>query len=100
MPSQKQQEESIYNLIPKPQIIPPKPPQQFIFQSLILSIQPNKCLFRHESKFKEVVREEHKAKKQDHRTMGYAKEPVPKPNEFLKAHEKEFKPKEVDSTGK
>lgn len=23
--------------------------------------------------------------------MGYAKEPVPKPNEFLKAHEKEFK---------
>lgn len=81
MPSQKQQEESIYNLIPKPQIIPPKPPQ-------------------HESKFKEVVREEHKAKKQDHRTMGYAKEPVPKPNEFLKAHEKEFKPKEVDSTAR
>jgi len=77
MPSQKNHDESIYNLIPKPQIIPPKPPQ-------------------HESKFKEVVREELKAVKKDHRTMGFAKEPVPKPNEFLKAHEKEPKPKEVD----
>jgi len=27
--------------------------------------------------------------KQDHRTMGFAKEPVPKPTEYLKAHEKE-----------
>lgn len=32
--------------------------------------------------------------------MGFAKEPVPKPNEFLKAHEKEPKPKEVDPNGK
>lgn len=31
--------------------------------------------------------------------MGFAKEPVPKPNEFLKAHEKEPKPKEVDPNG-
>jgi hypothetical protein len=45
---------------------------------------------RHESKFKETVKEEYKAVKQDHRTMGFAKEPVPKPNEYLKAHEKQF----------
>lgn len=37
------------------------------------------------------MREEAKAPKKDHRTMGLAKEPVPKPNEYLKAHEKEFK---------
>lgn len=60
----------------------------------------NKCQFfnfilfhinSHESKFKEMVREEFVKPKQDHRTMGYAKEPVPRPNEYLKAHEKEFK---------
>jgi hypothetical protein len=38
-----------------------------------------------------VVREEVKQVKQDHRTMGYAKEPVPRPSDYLKAHEKEFK---------
>jgi hypothetical protein len=37
-----------------------------------------------------MVREEMQKPKQDHRTMGYAKEPVPKPNDFLKAHGKEF----------
>jgi len=46
---------------------------------------------KYESKFKDGVREEVRQAKYDHRTMGYAKEPVPKPNEFLKAHEKEFK---------
>ena len=46
---------------------------------------------RYESKFKEAVRDEVKQVKRDHRTMGYAKEPVPRPDEFLKAHEKEFK---------
>lgn len=46
---------------------------------------------RYQSKFKDTVKEEVKINKQDHRTMGYAKEPVPKPNEYLKAHEKEFK---------
>jgi hypothetical protein len=55
-------------------------------------------LKRHESKFKEVVKEEYKATKKDHRTMGYAKEPVPKPNEYLKAHEKEFKLPEPDGS--
>lgn len=48
-------------------------------------------MWRYESKFKEVVRQEVRKTKQDHRTMGYAKEPVPKPDEFLKAHQKEFK---------
>jgi hypothetical protein len=81
MPSQNHQEESIYNLIPKPQVIPPKPP-------------------KYDSKFKESVREEVQRVKQDHRTMGYAKEPVPKPNEFLKAHEKEFKLPEPDRNAK
>lgn len=58
--------------------------------------------FRYESKFKEMVREEVKQVKKDHRTMGFAKEPVPKPNEYLKAHEKEFKlpEKSSQSTGK
>lgn len=45
----------------------------------------------YQSKFKEMVIEETVKPKQDHRTMGYAKEPVPKPNDFLKAHAKEPK---------
>ncbi len=53
---------------------------------------------RYESQFKEVVREEIKKVKDDHKTMGFAKEAVPKPNEFLKAHEKEFKYPEPAST--
>lgn len=32
--------------------------------------------------------------------MGYAKEPVPKPNEYLKAHEKEFKLPEPNTHSK
>ena len=36
--------------------------------------------------------------KDDHRTMGFAKEPVPKPNEFLKAHQKEFVPPKPSGT--
>jgi hypothetical protein len=48
------------------------------------------CL-RYQSKFKDTVKVEVKKNKQDHRTMGFAKEPVPKPNEYLKAHEKEYK---------
>ena len=36
-----------------------------------------------------MVRDELKNPKQDHRTMGYAKEPLAKPTEYLKAHEKE-----------
>lgn len=73
MPSHKhQQEESIYNLIPKPPVIPPQPQ-------------------KYDSKFKNEVKNEIQRVKQDHRTMGYAKEPVQKPNEFLKAHEKEPK---------
>lgn len=80
MPSQKaQREENIYNLIPREKTVIPKPP-------------------RYESKFKEVVRDEVKNVKKDHRTMGYAKEPVPRPNEFLKAHEKEFKLPEPPQT--
>lgn len=64
------QDESIYNLIPRPEIIPEKQP-------------------RHVSKFKDSVREERKKVLNDHRTMGYLKEPVPKPDNFLKAHQKE-----------
>ncbi|RNA39545.1 enkurin [Brachionus plicatilis] len=82
MPSnQYQQEESIYNLIPQEKVIPPKPP-------------------RYESKFKETAKDELKKVKQDHRTMGYSKEPVPKPNEYLKAHEKEPKLPDPQKTGR
>jgi len=71
MPSNKHNnDETIYNLIPKPEINPPK---MAIYQS----------------KFKEMVIDESVKPKKDHRTMGYAKEPVPKPNEFLKAHMRE-----------
>ncbi len=38
----------------------------------------------HESKFKTNVREEYKDGKYDHRTMGYAEEPLPNPTQFLK----------------
>jgi hypothetical protein len=69
MPSH--QDESIYNLIPRPVVVAPKQP-------------------RYDSKFKEDVKNEVHKVKQDHRTMGYLKEPVPKPEEFLKAHAKEF----------
>ncbi len=69
MPSH--QDESIYNLIPRPVVVAPKPP-------------------KYDSKFKEDVRHELQKPKQDHRTMGYLKEPVPKPEEYLKAHAKEF----------
>ena len=51
----------------------------------------NFLIKRYDSKFKNEVKDEIKRVKQDHRTMGYAKEPVPKPNEYLKAHEKEPK---------
>jgi len=64
------QDESIYNLIPKPTVEQQKPA-------------------RYNSKFREDVRREAKEVKRDHRTMGFAKEAVPKTNEFLKAHEKE-----------
>lgn len=47
-------------------------------------------MIRYESKFKETAKEELKAVKDNHRTMGYAKEPVPKPDQFVKAHSKEF----------
>lgn len=69
MPSN--QDESIYNLIPRPVVVAQKQP-------------------RYDSKFKSDVRTEVKNTKSDHRTMGYLKEPVPKPDEFLKAHAKEF----------
>jgi hypothetical protein len=36
------------------------------------------------------VREETKKGKAEHKTMGYAKEPLPQPSDFLKKHEKEF----------
>ena len=38
----------------------------------------------HESKFKSNVRESFKDGKHEHRTMGYAEEPVPDPQQFLK----------------
>ncbi|CAF0774141.1 unnamed protein product [Brachionus calyciflorus] len=80
MPSHNK-DESIYNLIPQEKVIPPKPP-------------------RYESKFKETAKDELKNVKQDHRTMGYAKEPVPKPTDYLKAHQKEFKLPEPQTTGR
>jgi hypothetical protein len=65
-------QESIYNLIPKP------PPQQ-------------REILTYDSKFKVMVKDEVKKVKRDHRTMGLPKEPIPNPNEYLKAHEKEVR---------
>ena len=65
-----QQDESIYNLIPKPQLVAAKEP-------------------RYESKFKETAKQELRERREGHATMGYAREPVPKADEFLKAHAKE-----------
>ncbi|CAF2146833.1 unnamed protein product [Rotaria magnacalcarata] len=67
-----QQEESVYNLIPRVQVQAPKPP-------------------RYESKFKSTVRESFKDGKHEHRTMGYADEPVPDPQQFLKKKQNESK---------
>ena len=38
----------------------------------------------HESKFKSNVRDEYKDGKYEHRTMGYADEPLPNPSQYLK----------------
>ncbi|CAF3376893.1 unnamed protein product [Rotaria sp. Silwood1] len=67
-----QQEESVYNLIPRVQVQAPKPP-------------------RYESKFKSNVRETFKEGKHEHRTMGYAEEPLPDPQQFLKKKQNESK---------
>ncbi|CAF2377442.1 unnamed protein product [Rotaria sp. Silwood2] len=67
-----QQEESVYNLIPRVQVQAPKPP-------------------RYESKFKSNVRESSKEGKHEHRTMGYAEEPLPDPQQFLKKKQNDSK---------
>lgn len=43
----------------------------------------------YESKFRPTVRESFKEGKDDHRTMGYAEEPLPDPQQFLKKHTSE-----------
>ncbi|CAF1028830.1 unnamed protein product [Adineta ricciae] len=60
-----QQDESVYNLIPRTQYHAPKPP-------------------RYESRFKSTVRDSSKDRTYEHRTMGYAEEPLPDPQQFLK----------------
>ncbi|CAF1598222.1 unnamed protein product, partial [Didymodactylos carnosus] len=64
------QEESVYNLVPRTEIRAPKPQ-------------------RYESTFKKHAAESLNKGKYDHRTMGYAEEPLPNPEKFLKKHEKE-----------
>ncbi|KAG5443094.1 Enkurin [Clonorchis sinensis] len=61
-------EESIYNLLPKPLEIPPKP-------------------LRYTSQFRHTVEREFKSDKHKWKTMGPAKVPVPTPDNFLKKNE-------------
>merc|ERR1711976_234496 len=74
-------EESIYNLIPKEYQQPGKPP-------------------RHTSKFKTSVRTDNQKNKAEHKTMGQAKVPTRAPNDFLKKHEKEPRLPEKDGEKK
>ncbi|CAF3292707.1 unnamed protein product [Rotaria socialis] len=67
-----QQEESVYNLIPRNEIRPPKA----------------SCYV---SKFNPDVREKFNEGKHEHRTMGYAEEPVPGPQQFLKKNQNNTK---------
>jgi hypothetical protein len=78
-----QQEESVYNLIPRTEVRPTKPFRyisinHFSF-SYFISLSHS-----YESKFKPNVRESFKEGKYEHRTMGYADEPIPNPQNFLK----------------
>jgi len=63
-------EESIYNLVPRPKLVNPRPPVSM-------------------SKYREKARYEMQAPKQAHRTLGYEKTPLRGVDCFLKAHEKE-----------
>jgi len=63
-------EESIYNLVPRPKLLHPRPPVSM-------------------SKYREKARCEMEAPKDRHRTMGYEKTPLRGVDCFLKAHEKE-----------
>ncbi|CAF2393753.1 unnamed protein product [Rotaria sp. Silwood2] len=67
-----QQEESVYNLIPRAEVHVPK-------------------ASGYVSKFNQNVRESFKEGKHEHRTMGYAEEPVPDPQHFLKKHQNDTK---------
>ncbi|KAI3355429.1 hypothetical protein L3Q82_018267 [Scortum barcoo] len=78
--------ESVYNLIPKEEVHPEKPP-------------------RYMSKYRQAVILERKSAKDAMRTMGPAKVEVPSPDKYLKKHSKEPKlpektqcPKEVRDT--
>ncbi|CAF2764994.1 unnamed protein product [Rotaria sp. Silwood2] len=67
-----QQEESVYNLIPRAEVHVPK-------------------ASGYVSKFNQNVRESFKEGKHEHRTMGYAEEPVLDPQHFLKKHQNDTK---------
>lgn len=63
-------EESIYNLVPRPKLVNPRPPVSM-------------------SKYRDKVRYDMQAPKEGHRTMGYEKTPLRGVDCFIKAHEKE-----------
>lgn len=48
-------------------------------------------MISYESRFKSTVRDSSKDRKYEHRTMGYAEEPVPDPQQFLKKKQGESK---------
>ncbi|CAF1013755.1 unnamed protein product [Didymodactylos carnosus] len=73
------QEESVYNLVPRTEIRAPKAQ-------------------RYESTFKKAATESLNKGKYPHRTMGYAEEPLPQSENFLKKHEKEKRLPEVKET--
>jgi len=73
------QEESVYNLVPRTEVRAPKPP-------------------RYESKFKHQAEESLNKGKADHRTFGFANEALPDPEHFLKKQPKALVPVETKET--
>jgi thioredoxin-related protein len=84
-----QQEESVYNLIPRSEVRASKSFRYILIHHF--SVYLNHISNSYESKFKQNVRESFKGGKHEHRTMGYAEEPVPDPQQFLKKHQNDTK---------
>jgi hypothetical protein len=82
-----QKEESVYNLIPRTEVRAPKPFRYISINPFIYFI----FFHSYQSKFKQNVRESFKEGKYEHRTMGYADEPVPDPQQFLKKQQNNTK---------
>lgn len=92
-----QQDESVYNLIPRTEVRAAKPIRYNFIKIFIIYI--SFFFDSYESKFRQNVRESFKDGKHEHRTMGYADEPLPDPQQFLKKQQTNTKPN-VSKDGK